>query len=163
MISLILARANDGIIGRDGTLPWRLPEDMHRFKTLTMGKPCVMGRKTWDGLPEKFRPLPGRANIVVTRDAEFSAAGASVVHSLEEALARANTGGEEVMVIGGAEMYTAALPFAERVYLTEIHARYRGDAVAPIFVPGQWVETERQDCVSASGLSYSFVTLERAH
>jgi len=110
-ISLILAMADNGVIGNKGGIPWRLPEDMRRFKALTLGKPNIMGRKTWESLPKK--PLPGRANIIVTRDRNYSAQGATVVASIEEALGRAKAENpEEVMVIGGAEIYRAALPLA---------------------------------------------------
>jgi len=100
IVSLVLAMAENGVIGKDGALPWRIPEDMRHFKALTMGKPCIMGRKTWDSLPKK--PLPGRANIVVTRDRNFHAEGAIVAHSLDEAFARAGNA-EEIAIIGGAE------------------------------------------------------------
>ena len=159
MISLILARADNGVIGANGGLPWRLADDMRRFKTLTMGKPCIMGRKTWDSLPKK--PLPGRANIIVTRDPAFAAPGAVAAHSFEEALARARKENPaEIMVIGGAEIFVAALKHASRIYLTEIHATPEGDVRMPPFAPQQWRETQRQD-MTADGLAYSYVTLDR--
>ena len=151
VVSFVLARADNGVIGRDGGLPWRLPGDMRRFKELTMGKPVVMGRKTWDSLPKK--PLPGRENIVVTRDASFRADGAVVVHALGDALARE---ADEICIIGGAEIYAQALPHATRIHLTEVHGDIDGDTRMPGFDPGAWRETAREDHES-----YSYVTLER--
>jgi len=156
IVSLVLAMAENGVIGKDGALPWRIPEDMRHFKALTMGKPCIMGRKTWDSLPKK--PLPGRANIVVTRDRNFHAEGAIVAHSLDEAFARAgNT--EEIAIIGGAEIYAAALPHAHRIYLTEVHAAFEGDASMPPFDRAIWRETAREN--HAGDPAYSFVTYDR--
>jgi dihydrofolate reductase len=156
IVSLVVARADNGVIGKDGALPWRIPEDMRRFKALTMGKPIVMGRKTWDSLPRK--PLPGRDNIVVTRDTSFAAPGAIVVHSLGEALARA---ADEICVIGGAQIYAAALARADVVHLTEVHADVDGDARMAPFDRAAWRETAREDHTTAGGLSYSYVTLQR--
>ena len=159
-IALVVARANNGVIGNKGAIPWRIAEDMRRFKALTLGKPVIMGRKTWDSLPKK--PLPGRTNIVVTRDRAFAAEGAVVVHDIGEALARAD--GEnpsEIAVIGGAEIYAAALPLANRIHLTEVAADFDGDATLPPFDPAAWHETSREVHVTPEGLSYAFVTLER--
>jgi dihydrofolate reductase len=158
VISLVIAMADNGVIGRDGKLPWRIPEDMRRFKALTTGKPCIMGRRTWDSLPKK--PLPERPNIVVTRDGNFRAGGAVVVHSLDEALLRAGDD-TEVCVIGGAEIYKAALPRAGRIHLTEVHADMEGDTRMPPFDRAHWHETAREDHGTADGLRYSYVTLER--
>jgi len=159
VISLILARAANGAIGRRGALPWRLPEDMRRFKAVTWGKPCIMGRKTWESLPGKFRPLPGRANIVLTRNLAFAAEGACTVHSLDEAFA---ADAPEVMVIGGAALYAAALPQAGRIYLTEVHVEIAdGDVFLPPVSPRDWREIAREDRVASGGPTYSFVTLER--
>lgn len=160
-ICLIWAEAEGRVIGKNGTLPWRLAEDMQHFKALTMGKPCLMGRKTWDSLPEKFRPLPGRPNLVLTRDAGFVADGAIVVRDLAEGWRRAGELGDEVMVIGGAAVYAAALPFADCICRTDIHAAFEGDAFAPVADPADWAETAREDHVSAGGLGFSFVTLTR--
>ena len=158
--SLILAMSSNGVIGAKGALPWRIPEDMRRFKSLTMGKPVIMGRKTWDSLPKK--PLPGRTNIVVTRDANFAAEGAVVVHSLDDALARAATGKpDEIMVIGGAEIYKAALPRATRIHLTEVEGDFAGDAFMPPFDTSEWREISREAPSVPSEIAFSFVTLER--
>ncbi len=159
-ISLVVARARNGVIGNKGTIPWRIAEDMRRFKAITIDKPVIMGRKTWDSLPKK--PLPGRTNIVVTRDKAFAAEGAVAVHDIGEALARA--GGEnpsEIAIIGGAEIYAAALPFATRVHLTEVDADFAGDAAMAPFDPAAWRETGREAHQTPEGLHYAFVTLER--
>lgn len=157
IVSLVLAMAENGVIGNNGTLPWRIPEDMRHFKALTIGKPCILGRKTWDSLPKK--PLPGRANIVVTRDRNFRGEGAIVAHSLEDAIARAENA-EEIAIIGGAEIYAAALPRANRIHLTEVHAAFDGDATMPPFDRTIWRETSREN--HAGDPPYSFVTLERS-
>ena len=156
-ISLILAMASNGVIGANGALPWRIPEDMRRFKALTMGKPCIMGRKTWDSLPKK--PLPGRTNIVVTRDKNFAAEGAAIVHSLDEALARAGNA-DEIMIIGGAEIYKAALPRATRIYLTEVEGEFAGDARMEPFDPAVWKEVSRERHAT-DAISFDYVTLEK--
>ncbi|HVZ91432.1 MAG TPA: dihydrofolate reductase [Rhizomicrobium sp.] len=158
LVSLVVAMADNGVIGVNGTLPWRVPDDLRRFKALTMGKPCIMGRRTWDSLPRK--PLPGRHNIVVTRDPQFRADGASLVHSLQEALAIA-AGAEEICIIGGAEIYRAALPFADRIHLTEIHADVEGDTRLALFDRAIWRESRREDHGAGEGPRFSFVTLER--
>jgi dihydrofolate reductase len=157
-ISLVLAMADNGVIGKDGGLPWRIPDDMRRFKALTLGKPCVMGRKTWDSLPRK--PLPGRDNIVVTRDRNFSADGAIVAHSLDDALARAGAA-EEICVIGGVELYRAALPHADLIHLTQVHRDFEGDVGLEPFAPAVWRETAREEHRTAEGLRFSYVTLGR--
>ena len=159
-ISLVVAVADTGVIGARGAIPWRLPEDMRRFKAITMGKPVVMGRKTWDSLPRK--PLPGRTNIVITRDRALHAPGAIVVHSLDEALARAACERpDEIMIVGGAEIYLAALPRADTVHLTQVHGDFEGDARLPPFDPKLWRETAREDRATAEGVRYSYVTLEK--
>ncbi|HEX7657184.1 MAG TPA: dihydrofolate reductase [Sphingomonas sp.] len=154
-ITIILARADNGVIGRDGDLPWRLPADLQRFKALTMGKPMIMGRKTFESFPA---PLPGRRHIVLTRDRAWRAEGAEVAHSLDEALARAGPG--EVAVIGGAEIVALVLGRADRIELTEVHAAPEGDTVVPAF--SGWQETRREETAAESGRpGYAFVTLER--
>ena len=157
MISLVLAMADNGVIGKGGGLPWRIADDMKHFKTLTIGKPCIMGRKTWESLPKK--PLPDRPNIVITRNRDFHAEGAIVVSSLDEAIARAGDAGV-VMIIGGAEIYAAALPRATRIELTEVHAEIEGDTHLPPLDRAIWREIAREDHATPDGLRYSFVTLE---
>jgi dihydrofolate reductase len=152
-VTLILAAADNGVIGKDGAIPWRIADDMKRFKALTIGHRVVMGRKTWDSLPKK--PLPGRDNVVVTRDTSWRADGAIVVHAMDEALKG------EVMVIGGAEIYRAALPLADRIELTEVHQEFDGDAVFTFDRSG-WREIARERHVTPDGLEYSYVTLVRA-
>ena len=160
MIALVVARADNGVIGAAGRIPWRIPEDMRHFKALTLGKPCIMGRKTWESLPK--RPLPARNNIVVTRDRAFLAEGADIAHDFAAALALANKAEPaEIMVIGGAEIYTAALPQADVVYLTEVHRICEGDTRISAFGAPIWSEASREDHVTADGLAYSFVTLKR--
>ena len=155
MISFHLARADNGVIGREGKLPWHLPADLKRFKAQTMGKPMVMGRKTLESFPS---PLPGRRHIVLTRDRGWRAEGAEVAHTPEEALALA---GGDVSVIGGAEVFALFLDRADRIELTEVHVDAEGDATVPAFGAG-WHETAREDHASEAGRpAYSFVTLER--
>ncbi len=160
-LHLIYARAANGVIGKDNRLPWHLPEDLAHFKRTTLGCPVIMGRKTWDSLPTKFRPLPGRLNIVITRDPAFVAEGASLARSLEAALKQCPSNGT-AWVIGGAQIYAQALPLARKVVVTEIDKDFEGDAFAPEL--GEvWRETSREAHVSASGLPFSFVTYQRKH
>jgi len=159
-VTLVVAVAENGVIGQAGALPWRIPEDLKRFKALTVGKPVVMGRKTWDSLPRK--PLPGRRNIVMTRDPSFHADGATAAHSFDDALAQAaKDNPDEVMIIGGETVFAAALPLARRIHLTEVAAAPAGDAFMPRFDTARWRETAREGPYDADGLAYSFVTLER--
>ncbi len=156
MITMVVARAGNGVIGRDGGLPWHLPADLRHFKAVTMGKPIVMGRRTFESIG---RPLPGRHNIVLTRG-DWTADGVTVVADLTAALAAA--GGGEVAIIGGATVYAAALPLVRRVHLTEVHAEPAGDTILPSFDPAIWIETTRDDHADDDGTpGYSFVTLER--
>jgi dihydrofolate reductase len=159
-IHLIYARAANGVIGLNNTMPWHLPEDLAHFKQLTQGHPVVMGRKTWDSLPVRFRPLPGRANIVVTRSSDWQADGVERASSLDEALQLAAQHGDTVWVMGGAQIYAQALPLADVVEVTIIDKDFEGDAYAPQ-LDAQWQEVSRQDLVSAQGLPYSFVRYER--
>lgn len=160
-LHLIYARAANGVIGRDNKIPWHLPEDMAHFKQLTLGCPVVMGRKTWDSLPPRFRPLPGRTNIVVTRQPSWEAAGAQRAASLQDALAQCGAADQTVWVIGGAQIYAEALPLADRVEVTELAQDFEGDAYAPT-LGAEWRETARTEQVSSSnGLRYSFVTYVR--
>jgi len=160
-LNLIYARAANGVIGKDNTLPWHLPEDMAHFKRMTAGCPVIMGRKTWDSLPPKFRPLPGRQNIVVTRQLDWLAEGAHRASGLPDAVALCEDAAE-VWVIGGAQIYAAAEPRAQRVVVTEIARDFEGDAHAPI-LGLHWQETARESHVStaAGALPFSFVTYER--
>jgi len=158
-INIIFARAANGVIGAGGGMPWHLPEDLAHFKQLTHGCPVIMGRKTWDSLPPKFRPLPGRVNIVITRQGDWQAEGAQRAVSLEVALQLAGPA-PEVWVIGGAQIYAQAAPLASRAEITEIAQDYAGDAHAPV-LDAAWRETARSTHVAQSGLPYSFVTLER--
>ena len=158
-LNLIYARARNGVIGRDNTLPWHLPEDLAHFKRQTLGCPVIMGRKTWDSLPPKFRPLPGRPNIVISRDPTWHADGAHSATTLQSALAWC-ADHPEVWVIGGAQIYALALPLAQRVVVTEIDADFEGDAFAPA-LDAAWSETSRERHTAASGLAFSFVTYER--
>ena len=157
-LHLIFARAANGVIGKNGTLPWHLPEDLAHFKRTTLGCPVIMGRKTWDSLPPKFRPLPGRLNIVVTRQNGWHGEGARHAASLPEAKALCPPD-SNAWVIGGAEIYAQALPLAHTAVVTEIDADFKGDAFAPRFGPG-WVETARERHTSATGLGFSFVTYQ---
>jgi dihydrofolate reductase len=153
-ISFHLARADNGVIGQDGKLPWHLPADLKRFKAQTMGKPMIMGRKTFESFPA---PLPGRRHIVLTRDTSWHAEGAEVAHSPAEALAIAGPG--DVAVIGGAEVFALFTP--DRIELTEIHGDFAGDARVPAFGV-EWREVAREDFAAEAGRpAYSFVTLER--
>jgi dihydrofolate reductase len=155
-LHLIFARAANGTIGKDGVMPWHLPEDLAHFKRTTLGCPVVMGRKTWESIPARFRPLPGRTNVVVTRQPGWHAEGAHVAHSLPEALARC---GEvpDVWIIGGADIYAQALPLASSAVVTEIEATFEGDAFAPQF-GANWQEVTREHHVSSTGLKFSYVT-----
>ena len=163
-LHLIFARAANGVIGAHGTLPWHLPEDMAHFKRTTLGCPVIMGRKTWDSLPARFRPLPGRVNIVVTRQADWQAEGALRAGSISEALALCpnNSDNSDAWVIGGAEIYAQALPLAQSAVVTEIDAAFDGDAFAPSFDP-TWTEASREAHTSSTGLGFSFVRYLRAH
>ena len=159
-INLLLARAANGVIGANGALPWHLPEDMAHFKAQTAGAPVVMGRKTWDSLPPRFRPLPGRRNIVVTRQADWREAGAERASDLPQALELAGAV-PDIWVIGGAQIFEEAAPYATRAVITEIERDYDGDVIAPTLDSTQWRETARDSRVSAAGVPFSFVTLER--
>ena len=159
-MALVAAVARGGVIGRDSGIPWRLPEDMRRFRTLTMGHPVVMGRRTWESLPDQFRPLPGRGNVVVTRNSDWSAQGADRAGSIEDAL-RLLEGEATVFVIGGGEIYAAALPSADELLLTEIDAEIEGDTYFPNWDPDDFEEVARERHVSSDGVGYSFVTYER--
>ena len=158
-LHLIYARAANGVIGDQGRLPWHLPEDLAHFKRSTLGCPVIMGRKTWDSLPPKFRPLPGRTNVVITRQTDWQADGAAVVHSLPAAVELCASH-PDVWVIGGAQIYAQALPLASSVEVTEIALEINGDAYAPA-LGLEWQATRRESHVSASGVAFQFVTYTR--
>ncbi len=159
-IALIAAVAENGVIGREGGLPWRIPEDLKFFKATTLGKPVIMGRKTYDSIG---KPLPGRLNIVLTRDAAWQADGVRAAHDLDTALRIAQeTGADEAMIIGGADIYEMALPHAHRIYLTRIHREFDGDALFPFFDPAQWTEIARTGKTADDApFDYEFLTLGR--
>jgi dihydrofolate reductase len=160
IISLVFARARNGVIGKDGGLPWRLKSDMALFKATTLFKPVIMGRKTWDSLPK--RPLPGRLNVVLSRDGSFEPEQAVVCERIEEAfeIAReqaADDGADEVCVIGGAAIFEAAWPKAKRLYITEVQAEVEGDVVLPAFDESLWRETRREEHPAGPDNDYPFV------
>lgn len=161
-ITLVVARARNGVIGNKGALPWHLPADLKRFKAITIGKPVVMGRKTFESIG---RPLPGRQNIVLTRQAGWTAAGVTVVPNLAEAIAAAGLDPRvrgHIMIIGGAEIYALALPIATRVELTEVDAAPEGDTILPPFDPVRWAEVARETHPADGDTpGYDFITLER--
>jgi len=165
-IALVVARARNGVIGRDGDLPWRLRSDLQRFKAVTMGKPCIMGRRTWESLP--LKPLPGRLNLVLSKDESFLAKGALVCTTLDEAVEIAREtaeedGVEEICVIGGTALFAMALPRAKRLYLTEVEAEPEGDAVFPAFDEAAWVEVSSEPHPAGEKDDHAFVfrVLER--
>ncbi|MFO7582736.1 type 3 dihydrofolate reductase [Guyparkeria sp.] len=162
-VSLIAAMARNQVIGRNNQLPWRLPADLKHFKQVTMGKPLIMGRRTYESIG---RPLPGRANIVVTRDEDFTADGVIIVHSLNDALDEAEAHldeDREVMVMGGADIYYQFLPRADRMYLTLVELEVAGDAHFPAYVPDEWelVEATRHDADDKNPYNYQFLTFDR--
>ncbi|MCP2031928.1 dihydrofolate reductase [Okibacterium sp. HSC-33S16] len=169
-IGLVWAEAEGHVIGRDGVMPWHIPEDLAHFKAVTLGSAVVMGRKTWDSLPERFRPLDGRRNIVVTRQRDWAADGIEVAHSLEDALELAGgpaqgAGSPWVWVIGGAEIFAAVLDRADRLEVTEIRASIAGDTFAPA-IPSNWRAVNRDPDdgwrTSRTGTDYRFVRYERS-
>ena len=164
-LSLMVAKASNRVIGRNNKLPWYLPNDLKYFKQVTFGKPVIMGRKTWDSLG---KPLPGRTNIVITRQPDFQAEGAKVVATLEEAVTMAENvafieGQDEAVVMGGAEIYALALPKTDRLYLTEVHAEVDGDTWFPEYDTSEWKEIGREDfpAEGPNPYDYSFVVYER--
>ena len=158
-ICLIAALAANRVIGKNNTMPWHLPADLKRFKALTLGHPVLMGRKTYESIG---KPLPGRRNLVITRNRDYSAPGCEVVHSLDAAL-DACPGAEVIFIIGGAELYRQALPRAQRLEFTEIHAEFDGDTRFPQFASDQWRETARECHGAEAGapFAYDFVRYER--
>lgn len=159
-IGLIYARANNGVIGKDGVMPWHLPEDLAHFKRTTLNHPVIMGRKTWDSLPPRFRPLPGRTNIVITRQPDWHAEGAIRATSLDDALQQCRHE-KQIWVIGGAQIYAQALALAHEIVATEIHADFEGDAYAPE-LDASWQAVSRDNLIAANGIRLSFVTYRRS-
>ncbi len=161
-VELVVAMAQNGVIGRDGDLPWRLSTDLKRFKAITMGKPVIMGRKTWESIG---KPLPGRRNIVVTRQADYTAEGAECVSSLDVALALAAGGaaGADVCVIGGGQIYAEAIDKADRLHVTHVDARIDGDTVFPEIAPEIWEEVSREEVPAGEKDVYatSYVVYQR--
>ena len=177
-VGLVWAQARDGVIGSEGGIPWHVPEDMAHFKAVTVKHPVIMGRKTWDSLPERFRPLPGRRNIVVTRQAEWTAEGAERAGSLAEALALAGADGgridargdtsaasSEAWIMGGGELYREAIASADRLEVTEIDLEVAGDAYAPDWSGDEWRVDAREPSdgwlESRTGIRYRFLSLSR--
>ena len=160
-ISIVVAMAANGVIGRDNQLPWHLPADLKHFKQTTMGKPILMGRKTWESIG---RPLPGRNNIVITRDNDYTAEGCVVVGSIEAAMLAAGEQ-DELMVIGGAELYRQLLPRAETIYMTRVHETFDGDTRFPEISNSEWHQVARSDYEADENnpYDYSFIRLERVH
>lgn len=165
LVSMIVAMAKNRVIGIENRLPWHIPEDLKYFKAVTMGKPIIMGRKTYESIG---RPLPGRANIVVTRNSDYAPEGVMVVNSVIDALDCAKrqakaVGESEIFIIGGEQLYRESLPFAEKIYLTEVEIALEGDAYFPIINPEEWCELNRQEKVSEGReqLAFSFVTKGR--
>jgi len=159
-ISLVAAVARSGVIGRDKAIPWHIPEDASRFRALTMGHPVVMGRRTWDSLPDRFRPLPGRRNLVVTRNGAWHADGAERAGSLADALELLDDT-PQVFVVGGAELYAEALPLADELLLTEIDAEVEGDTFFPSWDRATFQEEAREEHVSEADIPFAFVTYVR--
>ena len=156
IISLIAAMGKNRVIGHDNSIPWKLPADMKRFKDLTTGKPVIMGRKTFESIG---RPLPNRTNIIITSDKNYKADGCIVVHSVDEALKVAK--GDEIMIIGGAQIYKQFLPIANRMYLTFIDKNFEGDAYFPEYDKHEWKEISREEHVDENSFKYAFVNFER--
>ncbi|MFN4264319.1 MAG: dihydrofolate reductase [Aquabacterium sp.] len=160
VLSLIAAVARGGAIGKNNDLLWQESADQKHFRQTTMGCPVIMGRRTWDSLPERFRPLPGRRNIVVTRNAQWQAEGAEVAHTMDEALALV-ADAPKAFVMGGGELYALALPQADELVLTEVDADFDADTFFPAWSPDDFVELQRETHQSASGITFHFVTYQR--
>lgn len=154
-IAMIAAMANNRVIGKDNKMPWHLPEDLRHFKAMTLGKPVVMGRKTFESIG---RPLPGRHNIVISRQADLHIEGVTCVPSFEAAKQAAGDC-EELVVMGGGQLYQQLLPQADRLYLTHINLDVDGDTFFPVWEVDEWLETESLNCISADKLEYRFITL----
>lgn len=161
-ISIIVAHSRNMVIGRGNDLIWKIPNDQTRFKNITMDHPVVMGRKTWESIPEKFRPLPGRTNFVITRDGSYQAPGATVCRSLEDALKQAKEapGSEEIFIVGGGEIYKQALPLADRLYLTVVDKEVEGDTFFPEY-KNIFTKKISEEHKEFEGLKYSYLILEK--
>lgn len=161
-ISIIVAHSKNMAIGKDNSLIWHMPDDLKRFKKLTTGHPCIMGRKTWESIPEKFRPLSERTNIIVTRNQLYSVQGAIVAKNMEEAIekARGAGGGEEIFIIGGAKIYKEALPLADRLYITKVDVDTEGDVFFPEY-SNVFTKKISEEFGESEGLKYSFAVLEK--
>jgi dihydrofolate reductase len=157
-LHLIYARARNGVIGQNNQMPWHLPEDLAHFKRVTLGQPVIMGRKTWDSLPARFRPLPGRLNIVITRQADWQAEGARRAGSIEDAMHLCGDAAD-AWIMGGAEIYRQAEPLASTAVVTEIEQDFAGDALAPTLGP-DWSEAQRDPHTAANGMRFAFVTYQ---
>jgi dihydrofolate reductase len=165
-VSLVAAVAENNVIGRKNDLPWRLPDDMKFFMETTKGHYVVMGRKNYESLPARFKPLPDRTNVVVTRQRDFDAPGCIIVNSMEAAIGKARLGGEtELMIIGGSDIYRLALPYADRLYMTEVHASPEGDVHFPDYDKSDWKEMSRVHHSSDErhAFSFDFVVYEKVH
>jgi len=160
-ISMVVALGKDNVIGKDNGLLWHLPDDLRHFKAITLGHPVIMGRNTWESIPEKYRPLPGRTNIVVTRNTEYDALGAIRAHSLEDALEQAKlaSGSEEIFIIGGGELFATSLPQTERIYLTIVD----DDTPGTVFFPdySEFTNVVSEEMHEENGYSYIWRTVER--
>jgi dihydrofolate reductase len=159
MVAIVVAYARDGVIGREGTLPWRLPSDMRHFRELTSEGTVLMGRRTFESIPERFRPLPQRRNLVLSSNRDYAPDGAEAFADLPAALAAC---GDECFVIGGETVYRETLPLAERVYATEIEERVRGDTYFPVLASEEWRCIERSEALRENGHSFSFCVYEHA-
>ncbi len=166
MISIIVAVANNNVIGKDNTLIWHLPADMKFFKEKTSGHCIITGRKNYESIPEKFRPLPNRTNIVITRQKNYEAPGAIVVGSIEEAIEKAKqTTDNEIFIIGGAEIYKQALPYVDKIYFTKIYHEFNGDVFFPKIETSEWKETSRTKGLidEKNKYEHDFITFEKNH
>jgi dihydrofolate reductase len=158
VIALVVAYARNGVIGRDGGLPWRLPSDMRHFRELTEGSTVLMGRRTWESIPDRFRPLPNRRNLVLSGDQGYEAQGAELFAGLQAAL---DACARECLVIGGAQTYAESLELAERVHATEIDADVDGDTLFPALDPGEWRRARRGERIEENGYGFRFCVYER--
>ncbi|MCW3086088.1 MAG: diacylglycerol kinase [Bacteroidetes bacterium] len=164
MISIIVATSENNVIGKDNTLIWHLPADMKFFKEKTNGHCIITGRKNYESIPEKFRPLPNRTNIVITRQKDYSAPGAIVVSSIEEAIEKAKqTGDPEIFIIGGGEIFKQSLKYTDRVYLTKIYHTFEGDTFFPDLDPSEWKETQRTKGIvdEKNKFAHDYITLDK--